>query len=85
MPDSKYCYANSDVLINKLGITDGSELFQAEQHCENNVGSVFSLYRHYLSSWFDKIRVIKAIKIMYENRRDADEPQISKAGTGRGY
>ena len=31
MPDSKYCYANSDVLINKLGITDGSELFQAEK------------------------------------------------------
>ena len=85
MPGSKYRYANSYVLINKLGITDGSELFQTEQHCENNVGSVFSLYRHYLSSWFDKIRVIKAIKIMYENRRDADEPQISKAGTGRGY
>lgn len=31
MPDSKYCYANSDVLINKLGITDGSELLQAEK------------------------------------------------------
>lgn len=41
MPGSKYRYANSYVLINKLGITDGSELFQAEQHCENNVGSVF--------------------------------------------
>ena len=46
---------------------------------------LFSLYRHYLSFWSGKIRVIKAIKIMYENRRDADEPQISKAATGRGY
>lgn len=44
MPGSKYRYANSYVLINKLGITDGSELFQAEQHCENNVGSAFFLY-----------------------------------------
>lgn len=74
MPGSKYRYANSYVLINKLGITDGSELFQAEQHCENNVGSVFSFYRHYLSFRSGKIRVIKAVKIMYENRREADEP-----------
>ena len=42
---------------------------------------LFSLYRHYLSFWFGKIRVIKAVKIMYENGRDADESQISKAGT----
>lgn len=41
MPGSNYRYANSYVLINKLGITDDSELFQAEQHCENNVSSVF--------------------------------------------
>lgn len=41
MPGSKYRYANSYVLINKLGIADGSELLQAEQHCENNVGSAF--------------------------------------------
>ena len=36
MPDSKYCYANSDVLINKLGITDGSELFQAGSNAKVN-------------------------------------------------
>ena len=31
MQDVKYCYPNSDVLINKLGITDGSELFEVEK------------------------------------------------------
>lgn len=30
MPDSKYCYPNSDVLINKLNITNQRELFDAE-------------------------------------------------------
>lgn len=31
MPDSKYCYPESDVLINKLNITDAKELFEAEK------------------------------------------------------
>ena len=30
MPDSKYCYPDSDVLINKLNIEDGDELYEAE-------------------------------------------------------
>lgn len=30
MPDSKYCYPNSTVLINKLNITNAEELFEAE-------------------------------------------------------
>ena len=30
MADSKYCYPNSDVLINKLNITSSKELFEAE-------------------------------------------------------
>lgn len=30
MPDSKYCYPNTDVLINKLNITNQKELFEAE-------------------------------------------------------
>jgi len=30
MPDKKYCYPGSDVLINKLGITNAKELFDAE-------------------------------------------------------
>lgn len=30
MGDSKYCYPDSDVLINKLGLTDKDELFLAE-------------------------------------------------------
>lgn len=31
MPDSKYCYPNSDVLINKLNIKDQRDLFEAEK------------------------------------------------------
>lgn len=31
MPDSTYCYPNSDVLKNKLNITDSNELFEAEK------------------------------------------------------
>lgn len=31
MHDSKYCYPNSDVLINKLNITDENALFEAEK------------------------------------------------------
>lgn len=31
MPDKKYCYPNSDVLKNKLNITDKIELFKAEK------------------------------------------------------
>jgi len=31
MPDSKYCYPNSDVLINKLNIKDANLLFEAEK------------------------------------------------------
>lgn len=31
MPDTKYCYPNSDVLRNKLNITDKNELFEAEK------------------------------------------------------
>lgn len=31
MPDNKYCYPDSEVLINKLNITDGRELFEAEK------------------------------------------------------
>ena len=31
MPDSKYCYPDSDVLINKLGIKDSVKLFMAEK------------------------------------------------------
>ena len=31
MPDKKYCYPDSDVLINKLNITDAGELFEAEK------------------------------------------------------
>lgn len=31
MPDDKYCYPNSDVLINKLGIKDSVKLFMAEK------------------------------------------------------
>lgn len=30
MPDNKYCYPNSEVLINKLNITNQKELQQAE-------------------------------------------------------
>ena len=30
MPDSKYCYPDSEVLKNKLNIRDGRELFKAE-------------------------------------------------------
>ena len=30
MPDEKYCYPDSDVLRNKLNITDPKELFEAE-------------------------------------------------------
>lgn len=30
MPDSKYCYPDSDVLINKLNITNQRDLFDAE-------------------------------------------------------
>jgi cell filamentation protein len=30
MPDRKYCYPNSEVLINELGITDKKRLFEAE-------------------------------------------------------
>lgn len=31
MPDNKYCYLNSEVLKNKLNITDRNELFEAEK------------------------------------------------------
>jgi cell filamentation protein len=31
MPDNKYCYPDSDVLINKLNITDKKDLFEAEK------------------------------------------------------
>ena len=31
MPDSKYCYPDSEVLKNKLNITDENELFEAEK------------------------------------------------------
>lgn len=31
MPDSKYCYPDSEVLINKLNITDKKDLFEAEK------------------------------------------------------
>lgn len=31
MPDSKYCYPNSEVLKNKLHITDKNDLFEAEK------------------------------------------------------
>lgn len=31
MPDNKYCYPGSDVLKNKLGITDADELFEVEK------------------------------------------------------
>lgn len=31
MPDNIYCYPNSNVLINKLNITDAKELFEAEK------------------------------------------------------
>lgn len=31
MPDNKYCYPNSEVLKNKLNITDRHELFEAEK------------------------------------------------------
>jgi len=31
MPDNKYCYPNSEVLKNKLNITDKNELFEAEK------------------------------------------------------
>jgi cell filamentation protein len=30
MPDKKYCYPDSEVLINKIGITDNAELFETE-------------------------------------------------------
>lgn len=31
MPDNKYCYPETDVLINKLNITDAGQLFEAEK------------------------------------------------------
>ena len=31
MPDPKYCYPDLDVLINKLGIRDHLQLFEAEK------------------------------------------------------
>ena len=31
MPDNKYCYPGTDVLINKLGIKDNESLFEAEK------------------------------------------------------
>lgn len=31
MPDNVYCYPNSNVLINKLNITDDKTLFEAEK------------------------------------------------------
>lgn len=31
MPDNKYCYPGTDVLINKLGIRDNESLFEAEK------------------------------------------------------
>ena len=31
MPDSKYCYPGTEVLINKLNIREASDLFQAEK------------------------------------------------------
>lgn len=40
MPDNKYCYPGSDVLINKLNIRDAGELFEADfvqQHIFRNM------------------------------------------------
>lgn len=31
MGDEQYCYHNSNVLINKLNIIDGNDLFEAEK------------------------------------------------------
>ena len=31
MPDKSYCYPNTDVLINKLGIKNAKELYEAEK------------------------------------------------------
>ena len=31
MPDNKYCYPETDVLINKLNISDAGQLFEAEK------------------------------------------------------
>ena len=31
MPDSKYCYSNSNTLINNLNIKDEETLFEAEK------------------------------------------------------
>lgn len=31
MPDNKYCYPNTDVLINKLNIMNANQLFEAER------------------------------------------------------
>ena len=39
MPDSKYCYHDSDVLINKMGIKDIVKLFIAEK-----VNTYFRIY-----------------------------------------
>ena len=35
MHDSKYCYPHSEVLKNKLNITDKDDLFEAEKELTN--------------------------------------------------
>lgn len=51
MPDNKYCYPNSDVLINKFGIKDSVKLFMAEK--EETSIRLFDLQKNPIKGKFD--------------------------------
>ncbi len=81
MPDSEYCYPNSDVLKNKLNIKDRNELFEAEK--ELTAIRLRELQRNPIKGNFD-FRHLKAIhKYIFQDIYDwAGKERTVEIGKG---
>lgn len=65
MHDKKYCYPNSNVLINKKGITDAKKLFQAE--VEYTGARLVELQQHPIKGNFDLKHLCKIHKHIFQD------------------
>lgn len=65
MPDNKYCYPNSDVLINKLNVKDKQTLFLVEKELTSI--RLQELQRQPITGKFDFLHLRKIYKYIFQD------------------
>lgn len=81
MPNNEYCYANSNVLINKLNIHDEKELSSVEARL--TLARLIQLQEHPIRGYFDFNHLKKIHKFIFQDLYDwAGEKRTVEIGKG---